>query len=185
MQYAEDLRPVELSEIKEMAKKTDCNRIYVHWTGAKYGEIYSEYHVSIDYDGKIYLPFNCHDFDIYRAGTYMRNTGSINVALCGCYDACANNGYNLTMGSNPITEKQIETVALVVATICKYANIDIEDVLTHCEIAKIDGYGPFSGDPETKWDLWFLPDSAQGGKMVNGGDVIRGKARWYSNNYNL
>ena len=49
--------------------------------------------------------------------------------------------------------------------------------MTHEEAAMLDGYGPYSGDPETRWDLWYLPDSD--GTMKSGGDVIRGKALWY------
>lgn len=72
-------------------------------------------------------------------------------------------------------------MACAVAIICKYGNIPIDDVsvMTHCEIATEDGYGPGSGDSETRWDLWYLPD--YDGVMKPGGQVIRGKALWYYN----
>lgn len=53
-------------------------------------------------------------------------------------------------------------------------------MLTHCEAALIDGYGPYSGDAETRWDLWYLRDSPGDGAMKPGGQVIRGKALWYA-----
>ena len=31
--------------------------------------------------------------------------------------------------------------------------------MTHCEAALLDGYGPYSGDAETRWDLWYMRDS--------------------------
>ena len=58
--------------------------------------------------------------------------------------------------------------------------IDRWNVLTHCEAALIDGYGPYSGDAETRWDLWYLRDSPGDGLMKPGGQVIRGKALWYA-----
>jgi len=95
----------------------------------------------------------------------------------GCWDAQANNGHDCNFGSEPVTKEQIESMAAVVAIICKYAGISIESVQTHCEAAFEDGYGPYSGDPQTRWDLWYLPD--YDGSMRIGGNVIRGKARWY------
>ena len=41
-------------------------------------------------------------------------------------------------------------------------------------------YGPYSGDAETRWDLWYLRDSPGDGLMKPGGLVIRGKALWYA-----
>lgn len=40
-------------------------------------------------------------------------------------------------------------------------------------------YGPYSGDAETRWDLWYMRDSPGDGQMKPGGDILRGKARWY------
>lgn len=180
MQYASELKPIDIAEIKESAQDAyGCiNRIYLHWTAGHYGQIYDDYHISVDHDGKIYCPDNNTNLTIHRDHTYRRNYRSIAITACGCYDACSE-PYN--MGSEPVTQAQIETIAVLIATICKNANVSIDSVYTHCEIAKIDGYGPYSGDPETRWDLWFLPD--YDGKYRPGGDVLRGKAVWYLNNY--
>ena len=73
-----------------------------------------------------------------------------------------------------------ETASL--AALAQGLNIPIDrwNVLTHCEAALIDGYGPYSGDAETRWDLWYLRDSPGDGAMKPGGQVIRGKALWYA-----
>ena len=59
--------------------------------------------------------------------------------------------------------------------------IDKDNVQTHCEIAFKDHYGPGSGDPYSKWDLWFLPDYRHRGLLVPGGALLRGKALFYRN----
>ncbi|WP_301961935.1 hypothetical protein [uncultured Phascolarctobacterium sp.] len=56
--------------------------------------------------------------------------------------------------------------------------------MTHCEAALIDGYGPYSTDPQTRWDLWYIRDSPGDGVMRHGGLVLRGKALWYYSRLN-
>lgn len=181
MQYASELSTVGIETIAQMAEEArgDFDNIYLHWTAGRYGQIYPDYHISIDYDGRIYLPDNCRDLTQYRIHTWRRNSRAVAVTLCGCYDASANNGYNSNFGSEGVTTAQIEAMALVVATLCKHGGVPISNVLTHCEAAYEDGYGPYSGDEQTRWDLWYLPD--YDGVMRPGGDVIRGKAVWYLN----
>ena len=72
-------------------------------------------------------------------------------------------------------------MAKIVALLCLYLDIPITEdtVMTHAEAAVADGYGPCSGDPEIRWDLWFLPDPTIGSDLYPGGEVIRGKAAWY------
>ena len=55
----------------------------------------------------------------------------------------------------------------------------LSTVMTHQEAAALDGYGPFSGDPQTRWDLWYLPDLPLSAQLKHGGYVLRGKAIWY------
>lgn len=180
MQYVNELFPVTPDVIAKMAEKANIKRVYLHWTAGHYGQVYDDYHISIDSDGSIYLPYNCTDLNVKRNHTYRRNTSSIAIACCGCFDATAE-PYDL--GTEPITKQQIETMAYLVAVICKHAWLSVGDVLTHCEIAKVDGYGPYSGDAETRWDLWFLQD--YDGKWKPGGEIVRGKVVWYMENYNL
>ena len=86
-----------------------------------------------------------------------------------------------TWGSLPPTavqtDKMAQTVALLVTALGLQLTIDT--VMTHCEAALLDGYGPYSGDAETRWDLWYMRDSPGDGQMKPGGDILRGKARWY------
>ena len=177
MQYTDNLRPLTMKEIAEKAEECSAYRIYLHWSAGHYGHAYEDYHLNIDYDGKIYACDNDLDFDEYKEHTWLRNSNAIGIALLGCWDAQANNGYNCDFGSEPPTQAQIEAMASVVATICKHGCIEIDNVQTHCEAAFEDNYGPYSGDPQTRWDLWYLPD--YDGEMRIGGDVIRGKARFY------
>ena len=51
--------------------------------------------------------------------------------------------------------------------------------MTHCEAAFEDAYGPGDGDPDMRWDLWFLPDVELYGELAPGGEVLRGKAVFY------
>ena len=79
-------------------------------------------------------------------------------------------------------QQQIDAAGKLVAALAQGLNLPIDrwNVLTHCEAALIDGYGPYSGDAETRWDLWYLRDSPGDGLMKPGGQVIRGKALWYA-----
>ena len=197
--------PVVITE-KELMKLARQARgrittIYLHWTAGRYGQVFDDYHLNIDQDGTVYV--TCDDLCERKAHTWRRNTGTIGIALCCGYDAdCAlptaipaktawgavepyeyRDPYQamVDLGSEPPTAIQIEVLAKVVAILCKELNLanSSEHVQTHCEIAFQDGYGPGSGDPETKWDLWFLPDICRKDKLFPGGFLIRGKAAYY------
>ena len=197
--------PVVITEakIKKLAKQARgrITTIYLHWTAGRYGQVFDDYHLCIDQDGTVYV--TCDDFCERKSHTWRRNTGTIGIALCCGYDADCElptaihakaawsavspgeyrDPYEALMdyGSAPPTEKQIEALAKVVAILCNELNLtnSSDRVMTHCEIAFRDGYGPGSGDPQTKWDLWFLPDDAYQGRLKPGGCVIRGKAACY------
>ena len=187
MWMADDLVPLTIDDVIAASKKCDCWKIFLHWSAGRYGQVYEDYHINIDSDGSLYCVGNL-DFSEVKHHTWKRNTGSIGISLCCGYGAVANNGYDADFGDFPPTREQIDTMGYIVALICKYSHIDISDVLTHKEIACIDGYGvPYGAvvdgvlqnDSDLRWDLWFLPDDAYGGEMRNGGDIIRGKARFY------
>lgn len=179
------MREYSIQELKEIICKYRgrIDRVYLHWTAGKYGQYFSDYHINIDDDGKIFMPSD--NLLICRYHTWRRNSEAVGIAVCACYGAQAKNGINADFGDYPVTEKQIETMSIIVALFRKYGGVSLNDVLTHCEIAYEDGYGPYSGDEETRWDLWYLPDNAYAGKMRGGGEVIRGKARWYLENAKL
>ena len=197
--------PVEITE-KELIKLARQARgrittVYLHWTAGRYGQVYDDYHLNIDKDGTVYV--TCDDLCEKKDHTWHRNTGTIGIALCCGYDAdCelpaavparaawgAVEPYEyrdpyqamVDLGSEPPTAIQIEVLAKIVAILCKELHLanSSEHVQTHCEIAFRDGYGPGSGDPETKWDLWFLPDVCRNDRLFPGGCLIRGKAAYY------
>lgn len=167
--------------ISECTGKIDM--VFMHWTAGRYGQFFNDYHINIDHDGSIYVPSK--NLLITRQHTWHRNSDSIGIAVCAAYGAEARNGYNAEMGDYPVTQKQIETLAIICAMFNKYAGLDFRRMLTHCEIAYVDDYGPYSGDSDTRWDLWYLPDNAYNNKPRGGGEVIRGKAVWYLQNTNV
>lgn len=115
------------------------------------------------------------------AALAMQAKGSIGIALCCASEAQACSGRDTNFGGEPPTVVQIETLAKTVAvlTACLELEINVLTVTTHCEAALFDGYGPHSGDPQLRWDLWYLPDLPLDSALKPGGYVIRGKALWY------
>ena len=57
--------------------------------------------------------------------------------------------------------------------------LSVSDIYTHAEMAAFDGYGIGSGDPDMRWDLLYVPDYGDGGRLVPGGELIRGKTKYY------
>lgn len=160
-------------------------RIYLHWTAGHYFQKFSDYHISITADGKIYVSTD--DLSETLAHTWRRNTGSIGIALC-----CACGATSGDLGDEPPTAKQIETLAQVIQVVADalWLTIDKKYVLTHGEAAdNEDGwYAHEEYGPKTtceRWDLEYLgtdespafnPYATDGSR---GGDVLRGKAAWY------
>ena len=164
--------------------KGHIDRIYLHWTAGHYFHVYDEYHLCIDRYGNIFAPPDGTGDDaltIRREHTWHRNTGSVGIALCCAYGAIASSGTELDFGPEPPTPMQMEILAKVVAVLCAALELGISPrtVLTHCEVAVKDGYGPGSGDPETRIDLMLLEDRPYHRELYPGGEVLRGKAEWY------
>lgn len=191
------MREVTLDELGELASdarqslwaKTrtpdGAPRIYLHWTAGHYFQKFSDYHISITADGKIYVSTD--DLSETLAHTWRRNTGSIGIALC-----CACGATSENLGDEPPTAKQIETLAQVIQVVADalWLTICKKYVLTHGEAAdNEDGwYAHEEYGPKTtceRWDLEYLgtdespafnPYATDGSR---GGDVLRGKAAWY------
>ncbi len=180
---AEDMIPDGLDRVRQLAKEAygQIDHIYLHWTAGHYGQCYDSYHICIDQGGEIYVMGD--DFTEYKPHTWKRNTDAIGIALCCAYNAEANSGFNADLGEEPPTAEQIEKMAEVVAVLAKELELPLDNsyyIMTHCEAAYQDGYGPFQGDPDMRWDLWFLPDFyGDNGKLCDGGSLIRGKAAFY------
>jgi hypothetical protein len=200
------MRKVSLDEVFQLASEARESiweqakalgrepKIYLHWTAGHYHNLFADYHVNIDGDGQLWVE---KDFDVKLKHTWNRNTGSIGVAICGCYGAGSQ-----SLGAEPPTQKQIEMMAQVIWKIADalWLTIDKAHVLTHGEAANNED-GDFSchdpypwwndsyGDGDTRGDLEYLgteespcynPYATDG---TRGGDVLRGKANWYRKEY--
>ena len=173
------LTAAALTELTAMGRNR-ISQIYLHWTAGRYGQLFDDYHFNIDADGTIYQ--TCTQLSDLKSHTWHRNTGAIGIALCCGLGAVPNQGINTDFGNWPPTARQIDTTGRLAANLAQglALPIDAETVMTHCEAALADGYGPYSGDHDTRWDLWYLRDSPGDGLMKPGGEVLRGKALWYA-----
>ena len=161
-------------------------KVYLHWTAGHYGQFWSDYHVQIDKDGAIYV-IGDGELDDVLAATWRRNSGSVSIAMLGCFDATTE-----SLGDEPSTPAQIDGMAQAIAALCNglWLTIDKQRVMTHGEaadnedgICPHDPYGPKNGCE--RWDLEYLGTDespiynpwAEDG--TRGGDVLRGKANWY------
>ena len=166
------MQQVTLAEVQEMAERvrnSQLVRMILHWSAGHHNQFFNDYDIQIDGVGNIWAPGM--ELDDVEAHCWRRNSDSIGVALAACY-----RGTTRDLGDEAPTEAQIAVMAQVVSALCKGMEwpIDQAHVLTHEEMATIDGYGPGSGDPETRWDLWFLRNGEAPG---SGGESIRQMAR--------
>lgn len=163
-----------LNDIQYLASVSDCERITAHWEASGYNATSPHYHLNILGDGTIQSDYD--NFDVKLAHTYMRNTGNIGIGLSCCADAEVTKEGDVHWGNYPPTDAQIETLAQVIAAICKGKGWqpDVDHVRTHAEWADIDGYGIHDDDPDMRWDLIKIPQ-----EDGEGGDIIRGKAAFY------
>ncbi len=157
-------------------------KIYLHWTGGAYDMDYPDYHFSIHADGSV---VQTHDLLPPIAATYMRNSGSVSVALDCCADAVAYAGGGCNLGNYPPTSAQIECLAQVAAVITETLDIpiDIQHVMTHAEAAdNLDGLYPCDPyGPATTCERWDLAVLSEDDPWWSGGGTLRGKAIWYQN----
>lgn len=167
--------------IKEGADENGRDpKVYVHWTAGDYDTLYSDYHLCIKGDGSV---SQTHDFKSPVESTYMRNSGSVSVALC-----CASGGVAFVegycdLGVYPPTDIQLECVAQIIAVVCRELDIpiDIQHVMTHAEAAdNADGlwcHEPYG--PTSTFERWDLAVTKESDEWLTGGDILRGKAAFY------
>ena len=168
-----------LRELFDLGKqaKGQITHLYLHWTAGRYQQFFDDYHLNLDGEGQLYQ--TCNRFTDLKAHTYQRNSGAIGIALCCALDASWN-GEKPYLGTYPPTIKQLQNVAKVVAVLCTALGIEIteQSVMTHAEAAALDGYGPGSGDRDTRWDLAWVQDAS--GNLCPGGELLRQLAQYYS-----
>lgn len=139
----------ELSDYTTEARGVKT-KIYLHWSAGFYHQAFSDYHINILGDGSLYTDIV--SLCEIREHTWRRNTPSIGISLSCCYKAKP-----FDLGDYPPTEAQIDMMAKVVAKLCVEIGIDVNyDVMTHAEIADVDGYGLYSGDDDCRWDLYGM-----------------------------
>lgn len=168
---------IDLQDLAEMAAAAqgDIQKIYLHWTAGHYANAYTDYHLNITGDGRIYA--SGRDLTEFREHTWHRNTNAVGISICCCADAVAYADGSIDFGPEPPTQQQLNTLAQAVAVLCRGLElpIDAEHVLTHAEAADLDDYGPAT--TFERWDLWKLPDTD--GNLCDGGDLIRSKTLAY------
>lgn len=176
-------RPALMYAAARCARET---KLYLHWTAGHYGQFFADYHVQIDADGAIYVIGAC-ALDEVLAATYLRNSGSVSIALLAACGATTD-----SLGAEPPTAAQIESMAMAVTALADglWLTIDKARILTHGEAADnedgVRSHAPYG--PRTtceRWDLEYLgmaespvfnPWATNGSR---GGDVLRRKAQYY------
>ena len=176
----------QLSPIIKRARGLGINKLYIHWTAGRYDQVFEDYHINITGDGDIYAQ----EFSLFLNHTYKRNSNAIGIAVDAMY-----NGTPEDFGDYPVTKKQMNVLAQVIAKICIELPIplDIEHVLTHAEAAdnkdgcypdyEYNGYPNGMYGPDHNWERWDLWKTKPEDAPYSGGDIIRGNARWYSHEW--
>lgn len=171
---AKNVKQISAEELLKLAEaaRGKINTIFLHWTACAYGQVFDDYHLCIGKDGNFEAPLEMLDLAEVKAHTWMRNTGAVGIAIEAARGAKINKDWEVNYGKQaPPTREQAEGLALATAIICKGAGIPIDKdtVMTHAEIADVDGYGIFDSDPDMRWDLLRLPFTPG----VSGGEYIR------------
>ena len=191
------MREVTLDELKEIAENSRVAvwgkansvgrepRITLHWSAGYYNTLFSDYHISITGDGDIYV--STEDLSEVLSHTWKANSGNVGISLCCGYGATSED-----LGGYPPTDKQIEIMAQVIATVANglWLSIDKDHIATHGEIAddisvydEEDLHGPENGCE--RWDLQYLGTdespyyTSDHNNPITGGNVLRGKAQFY------
>jgi murein DD-endopeptidase MepM/ murein hydrolase activator NlpD len=146
-------------------------KIFLHWTAGGYNDNPSQFGYNSVFDGS----GNKHQIRPYNVTgehTWHRNKNSVGLAVAAM-------GGKTDPWSVPPKAGQIESMTAEAGKIAKSwgwkaSDINKNNVMTHAEIAKIDGYGPGSGDEEMRWD--FL-QTAKGKPDWSGGDELRQKIK--------
>jgi murein DD-endopeptidase MepM/ murein hydrolase activator NlpD len=142
-------------------------KIFLHWTAGGYNDNPSQFGYNAVFDGsgkkQQIRPYT-------QAGehTWHRNTNSVGLAVAAM-------GGKPDPWSVPPKASQISAMTGEAAKIAKSwgwkaSDINSKNIMTHAEVAKIDGYGPGSGDKQMRWD--FL-QTAKGKPDWSGGNDLR------------
>ena len=136
------------------------SRVIIHWTAGAHTASSldkAHYHILIEGNGNLVrgthkIGDNISTGDgIYAAHTKGLNTGSIGVSVC-CMGGAQESPFRA--GNCPMTEKQWDVMAQVIAELCDFYRIDVTErgVLGHGEVERVYGIPQYG-----KWDPMVLP----------------------------
>lgn len=176
------------SAIENLAGSRDHDVwVTYHFSVSRYDQLWDDYHIDLDGDGKIH---QMNDLDDVVSHTWRRNQGNIGIALSCCLDCSLNGSPSnpiLSLGTYPPTNAQIEKAAQVGAVLAmaldlygSYGEKIKDHFFTHYEFAMKDGYGPWQGDPDVRYDGCNWTEDEEFG---DGGNIMRGKIIYYVNLY--
>lgn len=151
-------------------------RIIIHWSAGSHKVSNLDrkhYHRIIDGEGNVHegvFPIEANEKPVkgqYAAHTLNCNTGSIGVALAAMAGAVER---PFNPGRQPITEKQLEALAALCASLAKQYDIPVtrQTILTHAEVQPTLGI-----KQRGKWDITWLPHMDQPADPVKVGDMLR------------
>lgn len=149
---------MRLREWRPLAPAGDLRSIVLHWTARDYETVSPAYHVCLRGVSEITV-VTTHDpranmRDVraepslpYAAHTAGRNSYALGIAVCAMGGATPTD-----FGPFPLTQPQLEALALVARAYCDAYAIPLAAVRTHAEYALVDGY--FGADsPDVRWDI--------------------------------
>ena len=147
------------------------NKIYLHWTAGQYNQIFNSYHYCITGNGEVHKMGEPEEI---KSHTWLRNTDAIGIALCCGYGAGImlkeDGSYSVSWGFCPPTFTQVTVMGILIADLCEKYKIPItkDNILTHAEVALLDGYSIYDNDPDMRWDLITLPwiNGESGGEYI-------------------
>jgi hypothetical protein len=150
--------------------------ISLHWTAGYYtpNELeMAHYHGGVIYEDGRATAEKWNDYNRVLPHTYGRNGELIGLTVCAMANATTGN-----FGPAPVRPEQIDELCLMAAEVAYLKGIDTSQIRTHAEWAIIDGYGPQSGDRETRWDLSILnPGPCTAEIARKNGDELRRRIR--------
>jgi N-acetyl-anhydromuramyl-L-alanine amidase AmpD len=153
--------------------------IVFHWSAGQWkasGLDRAHYHIMIEDDGELIRGIRSikdNEFIMkgrpYAAHTRSCNTGFIGVAVCAMQGAVER---PFNAGKHPITKKQWETLAHVLADLCRRYKIPVtsQTVLSHAEVQTNLGKRQAG-----KWDVAVLPFDLSFNTAKKCGDDMRAR----------
>jgi hypothetical protein len=169
------------------------DRIYLHWTVEGQGACDGSYNIDTPLIGSVFVARIATDprlnatspvQDGYAAHTYQRNSHAVGISVNGMDGP----GVDASdFGSDPVQLHAVEVMCAAAAAVAEKYAIDtlgktpgpagLEwDILTHGEVAVIDGY------PDERWDLGRLhpsPNPLTPAERSATGDLLRARIHQY------